>query len=131
LPYPAARRHLIVPKQGVTLDARDLTELQQTQAPQARVFTVNTKSPGKLALKLTLDPAALEAAQALAPPAAEPAAESGSQVQIVPHPVNRAQWYIVGLTLFVLLLGLYYLTALAPGPRATDADRRQPKSSGA
>ena len=66
LPFAAARRHLAVPKQGVKLEARDLTELQQTQAPQARVYTVGTKSPGTLALKLTLDPAALQAPEAQA-----------------------------------------------------------------
>lgn len=129
LPFAAARRHFAVPKQGVTLEARDLTELQQSQSPQARVYTVGTKSPGTLALKLTFDPAALEAAQALAPPPAEAAAEGGSQVQIVPHPVSQAQWYIVGLTLFVLLLGLFYLYSFAPVPRATDAGHHQPKSS--
>lgn len=139
LPFAAARRHLAVPKLGVKLEARDLTELQQTQAPQARVYTVNTKSPGMLALKLTLDPDALQAAEAQAGGAESPAegGEGGSQVQIVPHPVNQAQWYIVGLTLFVLLLGLYYLYSLAPVPsaprgpegRATDAGHHQPKSS--
>lgn len=137
--FAAARRHLAVPKQGVKLEARDLTELEQTQAPQARVYTVGTKSPGTLALKLTLDLAALEAAEALAPSTSQPqpAPEGGSQVQIVPHPVSQAQWYIVGLTLFVLLLGLYYLYSLAPVPtapgkpegRATDAGSHQSKSS--
>jgi len=140
LPFPAARRHLAIPKQGVKLEARDLTELEQAQAPQSRVYTVGTKTPGTLALKLTLDPAALEAAQALAPASAEAPAEGGeggSQVQIVPHPVSQAQWYIVGLTLFVLILGLYYLYSLAPVPpapskvegRATDAGHHEPKSS--
>jgi len=131
LPFAAARRHLAVPRQGVKLDARDLTELKQSQAPQARVYTVGTKSPGTLALKLTLDPEALEAARALAPPSAQPqpAAEGGSQVQIVPHPVSQAQWYIVGLTLFVLLLGLFYLYSFAPVPPATDAGSHQSKSS--
>jgi len=131
LPFAAARRHLAVPKQGVKLEARDLAELEQTQAPQARVYTIGTKSPGTLALKLILDPAALEAAQALAPSPEQPqpAAEGGSQVQIVPHPVSQAQWYIVGLTLFVLLLGLFYLYSFAPVPPATDAGSQQSKSS--
>ncbi|MGH9805048.1 MAG: hypothetical protein ACRD4D_07735, partial [Candidatus Acidiferrales bacterium] len=129
LPFAAARRHLAVPKQGVKLEARELTELQQSQPPQARVYTIGTKSPGALALKLTLDLDALEAAEALAPTPSPPAAESGGQVQIVPHPVSQAQWYIVGLTLFVLLLGLFYLYSLAPVPSATDDGSHQSKSS--
>lgn len=139
LPFAAARRHLAVPKQGVKLEARDLTELEQSQAPQARVYTIGAKSPGTLTLKLTLDLDALEAVEALAPPPAQPAAEGGSPVQIVPHPVSQAQWYIVGLTLFVLLLGLYYLYSLAPATapvpqqpdaaRATDAGNHESKST--
>jgi len=121
----AARRHLAVPRQGVKVEAAGLREIAQTQAPQARVYVVAAQAPGDLKVKLTVDAAALAAA---APAAAqEPAAAAGeSNVSIVPHPVNRAQWYIVGLSLIVLSLGLYYLNSLGPAPSATDEPRRQP-----
>ncbi len=120
-----ARRHLAVPREGVKVEAAGLRETVQSQAPQARVYAVEAKGPGDLKVKLTVDAAALAAA---APAAAqEPtAAEGESNVSIVPHPVNRAQWYIVGLSLIVLSLGLYYLNSLGPAPSATDEPRRQP-----
>jgi hypothetical protein len=122
---PAARRHLAVPREGVKVEAAGLREIVQSQAPQARVYAVEAKAPGELKVKLTVDAAALAAA---APAAAEQpaAAEGESNVSIVPHPVNRAQWYIVGLSLIVLSLGLYYLNSLGPAPSAIDEPRRQP-----
>jgi len=122
---PTARRHLAVPKEGVKLEGAGLREIVQSQAPQARVYAVETKAPGELRLKLEVDPAALAAAPA---PTEEPAAAEGqSNVSIVPHPVNRAQWYIVGLSLIVLTLGLYYLSTLRPALSAADESRRQPE----
>ena len=135
LPLPVAtlRRHLAVPKQGVRVEGKGLKEIVQTQAPQARVYAIETPAPGELKLRLEVDPAALEAA-ANAAPETPAAAENESAISIVPHPVNRAQWYIVGLTLFVLLLGLYYLSSLHPAvpgsstgraPSATDDSTRR------
>ena len=117
----AARRHLAVPKQGVTVEAAGLREIVQSQAPQARVYAVDTKAPGELKLRLTVDPEALAAAPA---PAASEAPAGESTVSIVPHPVNRAQWYIVGLSLVVLSLGLYYLSSLNPASSAINEPGR-------
>lgn len=130
----AARRHLAVPKTGVQVEASGLKPVEQTQAPQLRVYAIEAKAPGELRLRLQVDPAALEAATAET--AAPAAAQSENPVSIVPHPVNRTQWYIVGLTLFVLLIGLYYLYSLTPAlagepsgraPSKTNAASRQPK----
>lgn len=121
----AARRHLVIPKEGVRVEAAGLSDFPQTQAPQARVYAVGLQSPGELSVRVTVDPAALEAAAAAAA-REQPAAGGEGQVEIVPHPVNRAQWYIVGLSLFVLLLGLYYLSSLQPAPAATDGNRLEP-----
>lgn len=124
----APRQHLAVPKEGVRVEGTGLREIEQTQAPAVRVYAVDVKPPKELALHLTVDPQALAAAEeSTGAPAA--AAEGESQVQIVSHPVNEAQWYIVGLTLFVLLLGLYYLYAFHPAPDATHATAREPRSS--
>lgn len=128
LPLLAAseRRHLAVPKIGVQVEASGLKEIEQNQAPQLRVYAIETKAPGQLRLRLQVDPAALEAAEAeTQPPPA--ASESENPVSIVPHPVNRSEWYIVGLTFFMLLIGLYYLYSLKPAPSASDAASRQPK----
>lgn len=132
----AARRHLAVPKTGVQVQATGLKPVEQTQAPQLRVYAIEAKTPGPLRLRLQVDPAALEAAEAATSETPAPSAESENPVSIVPHPVNRTQWYIVGLTLLVLLIGLYYLYSLNPAlagepsgraPSATDAASRQPK----
>jgi hypothetical protein len=79
-------------------------------------------------LTLKITPAALEAA-APAESAANAPEASQAAVTIVPHPTNRAQWYIVGLTLVVLLFGLYYLYSLSPAEQATDASPRQPSGA--
>lgn len=127
-----ARRHLAVPRQGVRVEGAGLKEIVQTQAPQARVYEVEARAPGNLKLHLEVDPAAVAAA----PEPSTPAAPQGENaVSIIPHPVNQAQWYIVGLTLLVLLLGLYYLSSLDPAlrgkpsgraPTATNEPARQP-----
>lgn len=123
----SARRHVAVPREGVKLTGKDLTEIQQTQAPQVRVFLAAVEPPASLSLHIEVDPAALEAAAAAAPPpAAEGAAEGQSQVRIVPQPVNAARWYIVALSLIVLFLGLYYLYALEPAPKSADVASSQP-----
>jgi len=117
---PTSRRHLAIPKQGVTLQAKNVTEIQQTQAPQVRVFSVETAAPADLPLRLEVDPEALRSASVV--PATTPASPaSEDQVQIISHPVNRAQAYIVLLLLFILSLGLYYLYSLQPAPSPTDA----------
>lgn len=123
----APRQHVAVPKEGVLLTGADLREIEQTQTPAVRVYAVDVKPPQELALHLVVDPQVLAAAEesAGAPPAQ---AEGESQVQIVPHPVNEAQWYIVGLTLFVLLTGLYYLYAFHPAPNAAHATAREPRA---
>jgi hypothetical protein len=126
------RRHVAVPRAGVQLTGEPLTEIEQDQAPQARVYRVGIPTPGRLELKLKVDPSALEAAPSGASDPT-PASSGESVVQIVPHPVNRAQGYVVGLGLVVLLLGLTYLyrveprTAPVPPPSpGADSDRREP-----
>jgi hypothetical protein len=117
LTYQAPRRHVAIPREGVTLIGNGLTEIQQTQAPNIRVYSASAaEAPGTLALQLEADPAALEAAEASSPPAAGQASSGESQVKIVPHPVNRARWYIVTLVLMVLSFGLYYLYSLQLAP---------------
>lgn len=122
----AARRHLAVPKEGVRVQGKGLREIQQTQAPQARVYAVEAPAPGTLKVKLEVDPAALAAGAPASGGEAAPT-EGESNVSIVPHPVNRAQWYIVGLSLVVLSLGLYYLSTLGPAASAIDDSRPEPK----
>ena len=113
----AGRRHVAVPRTGVEVESAQLKEVTQEQVPQARIYSADVKPPAELALTLKINPAALEAAAAQAPADAPEAPQA--TVTIVPHPTNRAQWYIVGLTLVVLLFGLYYLYSLAPAPTAS------------
>jgi len=127
---PTSRRHLAIPKQGVTLEAKSVSEIQQTQAPQVRVFSVGIAAPAELPLRLEVDPEALRATS-VTPATTPAAAASESQVQIVPHPVSRAQGYIVVLLLFILSLGLYYLYSLPPALSATDAASSQSRSKAA
>ncbi|MCI0403732.1 MAG: hypothetical protein L0212_09435 [Acidobacteria bacterium] len=126
---PAERRHVAVPRTGVEVESKQLKEVTQEQVPQARIYAAEVKPPAELALTLKINPAALEAAARAAESAPDAAAASESTVTIVPHPTNRAQWYIVGLTLVVLLFGLYYLYSLSPAEPATDASPRQPSSA--
>jgi len=132
----AERRHVAVPRTGVEVESAQLKEVTQEQVPQARIYTTELKPPAELALTLKINPAALEAAAGAAGSAADAPDDSQAAVTIVPHPTNRAQWYIVGLTLVVLLFGLYYLYSLAPAPpasgqakHATDAAAPQPGRS--
>jgi hypothetical protein len=105
-----------IPREGVTIKASGLTEIQQTQAPNIRVYSASAaEAPGILALQLEADPAVLETAEASSPAAGQ-ASSGESQVKIVPHPVNRARWYIVTLVLIVLSFGLYYLYSLQLAP---------------
>ncbi len=119
---PTARRHIAVPREGVRVESRDVREIEQSQAPQLRVYSVATVAPGALPLRLEIDPAALQAATStsVAPSAGAPAAGE-SQVQIVAHPVSQARWYIVTLLLVILSVGLYYLYSLQPSAKTTDA----------
>lgn len=114
----AEQRHLAVPAAGVEVEGTGLKELPQSQVLQARLYSVEGPARAELALHLKVDPAALQTTEETAPAGAPPAE---SAVRIVPHPVNGAQWYIVGLSLFVLLLGLYYLHSLVAPPSATHA----------
>jgi 5-hydroxyisourate hydrolase-like protein (transthyretin family) len=128
----AGRRHVAVPRTGVEVVSQQLKEVTQEQVPQARIYTTEVKPPAELALTLKINPAALEAAARAAESAAAAAEAPQSTVTIVPHPTNRAQWYIVGLTLLVLLIGLYYLYSFAPAgasaqaPHTPDARASQP-----
>ncbi|MFQ5724740.1 MAG: carboxypeptidase-like regulatory domain-containing protein, partial [Terriglobia bacterium] len=115
LAVPADRRHLAVPRQGVRLESAALTEIEQQDVPRMRLYSVDTPVPGELTLRLEVDPEALAASP---PPGAPEASEAQSLVSIVPNPVYRSQWYIVGLSLLVLLFGLYYLSSLDPGARS-------------
>ncbi|MFQ5664434.1 MAG: hypothetical protein ACE5HL_11450, partial [Terriglobia bacterium] len=121
---PSTRRHVAVPRTGVDLEGPGLNELAQTQAPRVRVYTVDDPGRKELPLRLTVDLAALEVAPAESPPAPTPPSES--TVSIVPQRVNQAQWYIMGLSLVMLGLGLYYLYSLRPAPSGTDASTQQP-----
>ena len=123
---PTARRHIAIPNAGVELQGAGVKEIEQDQAPQARVFAVDASPPAELALRLSVDPAALENTSVT--PAGPAAQTSQSVVNIVANPVNRSQWYIVGLALVVLAFGLYYLSTLRPPAPATDAADSQPES---
>jgi len=122
----APRRHLAIPRLGVTIEGKGLTEIPQTQAPNVRVFAAAVEAPGILALKMEVDPAALQAAAAAPSPTAGEAPAGESQVKIVPHPVTRARWYIVALTLIALSLGLFYLYSLPPALTKSNVPASQP-----
>ncbi len=125
----AERRHVAVPRTGVEVESTQLKEVTQEQVPQARIYTAEVKPPAELALTLKINPAALEAAASAADSAAGAPDEAQAAVTIVPHPTNRAQWYIVGLTLVVLLFGLYYLYSLAPAPTLSGPAEHTPDAS--
>ena len=121
-------RHIAVPASGVQLSGAGLEEIEQTRFPQTRLFSVSGAAPGELALRLQVD---LEALPAVASSPQPSVATVESVVTIVPHPINRAQSYIVGLCLFVLLLGLYYLNSLQPTQNTSDDSARQPPPTSA
>ena len=114
LTHPTARRHLAAPRASTEVQGAGLKEIEQNQVPQARVYRIEADK--ELSLRVKVNPAALEAAEAAAAaaPAASPAENSEATVTIVPQPTNQAQWYIVGLSLAVLMLGLFYLYSLPP-----------------
>jgi hypothetical protein len=125
----ADQRHVAIPSVGIELQGDGLEELAQSQVPQARVFNVEGSARKELALRLRIDPAVLESAGETGGGAGAGGAGGSpvgaeNAVSIVPHPVNRAQWYIVGLSLVVLLMGLYYLDSLVAPHAAAKLDRR-------
>jgi hypothetical protein len=124
LTYQAPSRHVAIPRQGVTLQGSGLTEIQQAEIPRARVYSASVEAPGILSLRLEADAAALAAAETPSP-AAQSAPSGESQVKIVPHPVNRARWYIVALTLIMLSFGLYYLYSIQAAPTGANVASSQ------
>ncbi|MDA2913064.1 carboxypeptidase-like regulatory domain-containing protein [Acidobacteriia bacterium AH_259_A11_L15] len=122
LAVPAERRLLAVPRLGVRLESAALTEIEQSERPEVRIYAVDAQAPGLLTLRLEVDPEALAASPT---PSTPEASEAQSLVSIVPHPVYEKQWYIVGLSLLVLLFGLYYLSSLDPGAGSTNDSARQ------
>ncbi|MFQ5694398.1 MAG: hypothetical protein ACE5HB_00250, partial [Terriglobia bacterium] len=112
------RRHLAIPRAGVELEAQGIQEVPQNEAPRMRVISIDPDARPEFRARLRFEPEALESAAALAPP---PQATSQSVVEIIPHPVNRARWYILGLTLVVLSLGASYLYSLRPALEGNQA----------
>jgi hypothetical protein len=125
---PTARRHIAIPKQGVELQASDVREIQQTQAPQVRVFSVTTAAPAELPLRLEVDPTVARTTS-VAPTTSAAAPATENPVQIIPHPVHRSRWYIVALLLLILSAGLYYLYSVQPALSASDAASIKPGAS--
>ncbi len=136
LTHVTSRRHLAAPRASVEVQGAGVKEIEQSQVPQARVYRI--ESDKELNVRIKVNPAALEAAEAAAQaaPAAPEASAGESTVTIVPQPANQAQWYIVGLSLAVLMLGLFYLYSLPPASvmepadQATDASARHAQSRG-
>ncbi len=121
LTHPTARRHLAAPRASVEVQGPGLKEIEQSQVPQARVYRIEADK--ELNVRVKVNPAALEAAEAAAETAPAPAEASEAAVTIVPQPTNQAQWYIVGLSLAVLLIGLFYLYSLPPAPAIGPAEQ--------
>lgn len=136
LATPARGRFLVVPAVGVKLTSAGLEEQPQTISPDRKIFIVRESPADKLSLSMTIDKEALIALGSRT--AASAAANTPGPVQnnnpvtLVPHPFNQTPrlYYLTGLILFVLMMGLYYLFSLDPA-QTTDHDTSQSNAGAA
>ena len=127
LALPADARFAVIPSAGAEFTSPGLEEVPQTRSPDRRIFRIREAGPDALSLSLRLNPEELARATAPGASASAPQPEPRSNpITLVPQPVNRVQWYVVGLGLFVLGLGLYYLTLMDPAHTANHDTAKEP-----
>lgn len=113
---PADTRFVVIPSAGVKLSGAGLEEIPQTRSPDRSIFAVREPAADALALSMEIDAEVVARAAAQLTTAQPAAPQRDNPVTIIAHPINQVQFYIVGLGLFVLLFGLYYLYSLEPSP---------------
>ena len=120
LPLPALARFAVIPAGGVEITSPGVGETPDTRSPDRRIFQLTDPNADSFAATLKID--AEELARFMANPPTAPAAAGTTPparqnpIHLIPQPVNEKQIYIVGLGLFVLTCGLYYLTLLDATP---------------
>ena len=115
LPLPAVARFIVIHSAGMEITSPGVEETPDTSSPDRRIFRITDQNAGSFAATVVID--AEELARFRANPPTAPAAPQQprqSPIHLIPQPVNRVQFYITGLGLFVLGCGLYYLTLLDP-----------------
>jgi hypothetical protein len=130
LATPARGRFLVIPAAGIEFTSAGLEEQPQTISPDRKIYIVRESPNNQFALSLTIDKDELIAfanrtAASAAANSPGPAPDS-NPVTLVPHPFNQTPrlFYLTGLILFVLTMGLYYLFSLDPS-QTTDHDSSQ------
>lgn len=125
--YPVSHTQVFIPSGGVDISSETLKPLGTEPSTKMQVYGVENLSAG----------AAVEFEISGNPPAsARQAVENESEggvgsVTIFPNAVGQARWYILALTFFVLVLGLYYLymadrpAESEPAKRASGGKRRR------
>ncbi|MFQ5926964.1 MAG: hypothetical protein ACE5MH_05970 [Terriglobia bacterium] len=121
-----AALRVITPLEGIRLTGSLLGAVREEPSQQVRLYTANLAGENELRFHIEVDSAALPVGQSgegAARGGAAAASGEGS-VTLIPNPVSKARWYIVGLTLAVLAFGLYYLYSLP----STSSTPDEPKS---
>lgn len=121
----ASPPRIVTPLAGIRLTGKSLGAPQEEPSRQVRLYTATLAGENELRFRIEVDPAALAALPQQEPPQAGTSATGAGaagegSVTLIPNPVSEAKWYIVGLTLAVLVLGLYYLYSLPPTGRTPD-----------
>ncbi len=121
LALPAAARFVVIHSAGMEITSPGVEETRDTSSPDRRIFRITDratdtdKDAGSFAATVVINAEELARFRANPPTApAAPRQPRQSPVYLIPQPVNRVQFYITGLGLFVLGCGLYYLTLLDP-----------------
>lgn len=115
LPPAVEPPRIVTPIAGIRLSGEALGAAQDEPTRQVRFYTARLAAANELRFRIEVDPEVVAALPASQPETASDAAPaSQGSVTLIANPVSEARWYIVGLTLAILALGLYYLYSLPP-----------------
>ena len=132
LAEPARSLFVVIPSLGAEITNSGFEEQPQTISPNRRIFVVRNAPPKELPLRMTFNQEELARLANRTAASQTPAPQNSNPITLVPHALNQnpRQFFIVGLILFVLFLGLYYLNSLEPRPSATHDATLQSNQTG-
>lgn len=132
LAEPARSLFVVIPSLGAEITNSGFEEQPQSISPDRKIFVVRNAPPKELPLRMTFNQEELARLASQTAASQTPAPQNNNPVTLVPHALNQKprQFFIVGLILFVLFLGLYYLNSLEPTPSTTHDATLQSNQTG-
>lgn len=122
---PAPR--IVTPLEGIRLSGPSISGVQDEPGRRARIYSSQLARGNQLRFRIEVEPSAVAARAADEPAQSEAAPAPSGNVTLIPNPVAESKWYIVGLTLVVLALGLYYLYLLPSAGTTPNESQSRPE----